>query len=155
MTYEFKLTVKERKDWKLHPVMDSKPIIFLHKIPIEKTKKFWDELKEGMIYATRCKGCGKVYFPPQSFCTQCYGINMEWIKLEGKGILETYTKVLVKPYGFTDFDDYIIGVARLDEGVRVLAWVTDCSDDKLKVGIRIKLSVKKYDDGYKYVMTCV
>jgi len=51
----------------------------------------------------------------------------------------------VKPETYSSFPDYIVGVARLEEGFNVLAWV-DCSDPKkLRRGMPVRLEVKKRD----------
>ncbi|WP_243669173.1 zinc ribbon domain-containing protein [Vulcanisaeta sp. JCM 16161] len=69
------------------PTIDSVPIVYRHKIPIGKTVKYWDGLKEGRIYATRCKSCGAVYYPPQADCPYCGSSDVEWIELLGRASL--------------------------------------------------------------------
>ena len=43
------------------PTFKSRPITLIYDIPTSKTLRFWDGLKQGKIYATRCKKCGKAY----------------------------------------------------------------------------------------------
>ena len=33
------------------------------------------------LAASRCKKCGKVFFPAREFCTQCYAEEIEPVKL--------------------------------------------------------------------------
>ena len=37
------------------PTIDSVPIVYRHKIPVGRVIKYFDGLREGRIYATRCK----------------------------------------------------------------------------------------------------
>jgi hypothetical protein len=46
------------------PTIDSVPIVYRHKIPVGRVVKYFDGLREGRIYTTRCKNCGAVYYPP-------------------------------------------------------------------------------------------
>jgi uncharacterized OB-fold protein len=40
--------------------MKSRPLNLIHDVPIVRTKMFWNGLKEGRIYATKCRDCGKI-----------------------------------------------------------------------------------------------
>ncbi len=120
-----------------------------YNIPLGKISKFFEGLKEGVIYATKCKNCGKIYFPPQADCPYCKTDDMEWIKLSGEGRLITFSIVNVKPTTFSHYKDYAIGICELKEGVRVFTWIRTNNPKKLKVGIKVKLKVVKRDpEGY-------
>ncbi len=124
------------------PTLKSKPLTLTYHIPISKTKKFWEGIKEGKIYTTKCKNCGKLNFPPVADCPICLSSDMEWIELNGEGKIETFTHIPVKPATFQSFDDYTIAIARLKEGVRVLAWLTGVKLKDIKVGMAVKLVAK-------------
>jgi uncharacterized OB-fold protein len=126
-------------------------------ISVEKIKKFFEGLSEGKIYATKCLNCNEIYFPPQSECSKCKNEKMEWIELSGEGELLTFTKIFVKPYTFSHYEDYIVGIARLKEGINVTAWVEEKDFEKIKVGSKIKLKVvKRFPEEYlTYVITII
>ncbi|MEM3579074.1 MAG: Zn-ribbon domain-containing OB-fold protein [Candidatus Bathyarchaeia archaeon] len=120
----------------------SKPITYVHKIPIGKTKIFWEKLKEGKIYATKCKKCGSLYYPPQVDCPRCLISEIEWIKLSEEAVLETYTHVYAKPQGFTQYAPYIIAIAKTLEGVKVMGWLEEINPTEIKAGIKLKIITK-------------
>jgi len=121
----------------------------IHLIPVGNVKEFFKGLSDGKILATRCKNCGKIYFPPQKDCPVCMAEDMEWIELSRNAKLITFAEVNVKPTGFKDHPDYIIGVGELDEGIRVLAWVEAKNISELKIGDMMKLEVRKMlPEGY-------
>jgi uncharacterized OB-fold protein len=124
------------------PTLRSRKLEIAYNIPVSKTLRFWEGLKEGKIYATKCCSCGKLYFPPVADCGRCYSPSMEWIQLSGEGELETFTHVNVKPASFQDE-----AIAKLKEGVRVLARMTGIEEKSVKVGLKVKLFAKITPDG--------
>ncbi len=130
------------------PVVDSVPLVYKHKIPIQKTLKFWEGLKVGKIYATKCKKCNRLYFPPQSDCPEDLSSEMEWIELPDKGVLETFAKVYAKPQGFDDLDPYMIGIASLTSGVRIMGWVDPPDEKCVKVGDPVIITVRQLKERY-------
>jgi uncharacterized OB-fold protein len=129
------------------PTIKARPLTLVQEIPISKTSKFWDGLKEGKVYATRCANCGKLYFPPVADCSSCRSSNIEWIVLSNEAELETYTHVVVRPSSFQDFKPYTVAIGRMKEGVRVLAWLTGVKLSEIKTGMKVKLVAKVTPDG--------
>jgi uncharacterized OB-fold protein len=113
-----------------------------YNLPISRTSKFWQGLKEGKIYATTCQKCGKLHFPPVADCGDCGASDMKWTELEGEGEIETFTQVVVKPASFSEEPNYIVAIARLREGVRALAWLTGVERENVKIGMKVKLVAK-------------
>lgn len=126
------------------PTLDSVPITFKHRIPVSKTAKFWEGLREGKLFATRCKMCGALYYPPQADCPRDMSGELEWVELSREGTLEAFTKVYARPQGFEDVDPYIVGIASLREGVRVMGWVEGVSDERsLRVGDMVEVGTRE------------
>jgi uncharacterized OB-fold protein len=125
-----------------------------YNLPIARTSKFWKELKEGKVYGTKCKKCGKMHFPPVADCGDCGSSQIKWMKLDGRGEVVTFTQVFVKPASFSDHPPYIVAIGRLKDGVKVLAWLTDIERESVKVGMKVKLVTKVTSEGrgfYKFV----
>lgn len=118
-----------------------------YNLPISKTSKFWQGLKEGKIYATKCQKCGKLHFPPVADCGDCGSSNVKWTELDGEGEIETFTQVVVKPASFSKESDYIVAISRLKEGVRALAWLIGVEREDVKVGMKVRLVARVTSDG--------
>ena len=129
------------------PTLRSRPLNIIYNIPISKTLKFWEGIKEGKIYTTKCKKYGKLYFPPVGDCANCLSSDMEWVELSGEGEIETFTHVIVKPASFQNEPPYTVAIARLKEGVRALAWLTGVKKRDVKVGLKVKLVAKVTPEG--------
>lgn len=131
------------------PFITSRPITYSHKIPISKTQVFWEKLKEGKVFATKCKTCGELYFPPQADCPRCLASDVEWVELSSTVTLVTYTQVQVRPAGFTQYEPYTIAIGRTIEGVRVMGWL---EHEKPEVGIELEMTTKMLSDGYPVII---
>lgn len=118
-------------------------------ISVEKTRRFFQALSEGKILATRCRETGEILFPPQAECPNPSGGEVEWVELPREGELISWTMINIKPYSFSHYDDYIVGVARLSNGVNVLAWVRSKDPRSLRRGAKVRLEVvKREPEGY-------
>jgi len=118
-----------------------------YNLPISRTSKFWQGLKEGKIYATKCQKCGRLHFPPVADCGDCGSSNVNWIELDGEGEIETFTQVVVKPASFSNESNYIVAIARLKEGVRALAWLIGMEREDVQVGMKVRLVARVTSDG--------
>jgi len=83
-------------------------------------------LSEDKLMGSRCQKCGSVFVPPRPICTKCYGSEMEWAEMKGKGQLAAFTSIAIGPpfmikEGYDRKHPYVCGVVALEEGVRVVA----------------------------------
>lgn len=128
---------------------DQREISQRYLISVERIRRFYDGLLDGKVLATRCKTCGELYFPPQVDCPKCRKGDVEWVELSKEGELLTYTVIYVKPSSFAHYPDYVVGIAKLKDGVNITAWVRTKDPSKLKVGGKVRIEiVKREPEGY-------
>jgi uncharacterized OB-fold protein len=130
------------------PSITSRPITFTHKVPILKTRRFWEKLGEGEVYATKCRKCGRLYYPPQGDCANCLSSDIEWVKLSREATLETYTNTSQRPAGFNQYEPYTIAIARTKDGVRVMGWLEDIELEDVEIGRKLVMSTRRLPDGF-------
>ena len=129
--------------------VDQRELRLKYTISVDRIKPFYDGLMDGKLVTTRCPRCGELYFPPQSFCPRCRTSEMEWVELSREGELLTYTVINIKPSSFAHYDDYIVGIARLREGINITAWVREKDPRRLRVGMKVRVEVvKREPEGY-------
>jgi len=136
------------------PSIRSREIKIVHDIPINKTLKFWEGLKQGKIYGTKCIKCGQIQFPPNVDCADCLSKELEWVELSNEAEIETFTHVVVRPTTFLQQRPYTVAIGKLKEGVKVLAWLTGFRLSEIKVGLKVKLVAKIGSEGtptYEFV----
>jgi hypothetical protein len=129
------------------PTLRSREIKIVQEIPTSKTLKFYEGLKEGKVYATKCKDCEKIYFPPMVDCPECLTTGLDWVELSSDAEIETFTHVVIRPTTFQQYKPYTVAIGRLKEGVKVLAWLTGFKLSEVKVGMKAKLVAKATPEG--------
>lgn len=103
-----------------------------------KVGEFIDYLKNGELAATKCLECERVFFPPRSDCPWCPDSKVDWVKIEGKGKLLSFTKVHYGPTGFEDDTPYTLALADFN-GVKVFGRIGKEVDEEVaKVGMELK-----------------
>ncbi len=112
-----------------------------------KVNDFIDYLEQGKVMGTKCKKCGKYFFPPRADCCSCLSSDMEWFEITNKGKLVSYSRLQYGPTGFEKELPYII--ALLDFGdYKVFGWIDkEIPEEELKVGMDMGVKVNKMDNG--------
>jgi len=104
-------------------------------------------LKEERLMGSRCRKCGALFVPPRSICIKCYGSEMEWVEMQGKGKLAAFTSIAIGPpfmikEGYDRRHPYVSGVVELEEGVRVVARIEGVDGSKpetIKIGTLLRV----------------
>jgi uncharacterized OB-fold protein len=112
-------------------------------------QKFLTEIKDNkQITGIKCPTCKKVYVPPRTHCPTCFTRMSEWIKLSGKGTLETFTVVRYQEPYMPREVPFAYGVIKLDGADAGMAHVLgDVDLDKIKVGMRLEPVFKEEREG--------
>jgi uncharacterized OB-fold protein len=123
--------------------------------------RYWREIPQRYRFeAEKCRSCGAVAFPPRPICPACGGKEFAPTRLAESGRILTYTIIHVPPAGFEDQSPYALGIAELDDGVKLTAQVVDCDFAALRIGLRVRLEFRRISEdgpagiihyGYKFV----
>ncbi len=106
------------------------------------------------LEAGKCTKCGKIVMPFRLICPDCGCREYEMVKLPETGKLVTYTVIRVAPDQFSDQQPYAIGIAELDNGVKLLAQVADVNIEDLKVGMEVRIEFRRIQsDGHSGVLS--
>ncbi|HEX4919782.1 MAG TPA: Zn-ribbon domain-containing OB-fold protein [Candidatus Bathyarchaeia archaeon] len=87
-------------------------------------------LEKGIVAGTRCKKCKTLYFPPRADCLTCRSSDVEWVPIEGRAKLVTFTQVHFGPPAFEQSTPYLLGLAEFSNGLRVFAPISRDLDAK-------------------------
>ncbi|UCH01675.1 MAG: Zn-ribbon domain-containing OB-fold protein [Candidatus Bathyarchaeota archaeon] len=94
------------------------------------------------MIGARCKNCRKVTFPPSRMCDCKAKAEYEEIKLSGQGKIYAYTIISVGPPEFAEQQKltgkYGIAIIELEEGPRMVAQLTDCNPEDMKIGTDVR-----------------
>ena len=116
-------------------------------VPYTKISDFARHLKDGRLMASRCAKCGETTFPPRADCPACLAGEFEYQEVSGKATLHTFTKIDAAPTGFEDEVPYIVGVADLDDGGRILAWIGETLENEdLRIGMDLQVVPRMFEE---------
>jgi len=101
--------------------------------------KFAEKLEKNKLLGTRCTKCGARYLPPRAHC-KCGSVEMEWFEAPCKGKILAYTLVTFPPESMSKNAPYIVTVAELEDGLRLLAQLTGVAVKNLKIGISVRVT---------------
>jgi uncharacterized protein len=118
-----------------------------------KITPFLSYLEKGEIVASKCRNCGEAFFPPRADCLRCRKSEMQWIPLDGHASLITFTEVNFAPPVFQKETPYLLGVAELENGMRVFAPISrEVNRRELKPGLKLALKPVHEGEGIYYLL---
>ncbi len=110
-----------------------------------------DDGSSGILKASQCIGCGRLFFPGRDICPECGGSEFETVSLPDMGRLYTYTIVRM-PAAHYD-PPYAIGWVEFTGGLRVFGMIDEAEDFNLKIGMEMKTVVSVlWKDGEREVI---
>jgi uncharacterized OB-fold protein len=119
-----------------------------YKRPVPKMRGFAAEFyaycKQHELRFQRCTSCRTWRHVPRDMCAKCGSFAWEWAKSSGKGTLFSWTTAMqpMLPQ-FADLVPYSPVVVELEEGVRMLSWLTDVDDTDLTLDLPVEV---EFDD---------
>lgn len=115
--------------------------------PCTRVAAFAEHLREGRLMAARCKACGQRSFPPRADCARCLSPDFDWVQVDGRCQLLTWSRITAAPSGFEQHAPYTVAVVELAEGGRALAWIgASVAPDTLRVGMELCLVPRMHED---------
>ena len=106
------------------------------------------------LEASKCKKCGKIFFPPRLICSNCKTREFEKITLSDQGKIITFTTIRVAPDQFNEQVPYSIAIVELNEGVRITTQVVDCKPEDMAIGKPVKMVFRKVQEEGKTGILC-
>jgi uncharacterized OB-fold protein len=105
---------------------------------------YWRAIPQRYRYeASKCTGCGKLFFPPRLICDECKSREFENVNLNTEGKVVTYTIIRIAPSQFVDQAPYPIAIVELNDGIKICTQIADCEPEEIKIGMPIKLEFRK------------
>ena len=109
---------------------------------------------------SKFKKSGKTYFPKRIVDPETGDTEQEIVKLPETGKIVTYTIIQIAPPQWGDMSPYALAIAELSDGTRLMAQVTDCDVNDVKIGMEIRVEFRRIQSegdhgvisyGYKFV----
>ncbi len=104
------------------------------------TEDFYTFCGLGELRFQRCDDCGAWRHVPRELCPECGSWSWQWARSSGRGSVFTWTVVTRALHpAFAESVPYAPTVIELEEGVRLLSEVVDCTPDALEIGMPVEV----------------
>lgn len=105
---------------------------------------FFDGAKEHKLLIQRCTACGALRHPPGPMCPSCQSLDWEAVEASGRGTLYSF---VVNHYPQVPSFDYPlpVGLIELEEGVRIVADLTDVDPADVEIGMAVEVVFTEHD----------
>ena len=105
----------------------------------EENRPWWEAAQRHELYIQKCRDCGDLRFHPRALCTNCLSSNTEWVKCKGSGRIYTFTVTNQnQASGFRDSLPYVLAWVQLDEGVKLMTNIVDCTPEQVKIDMPVE-----------------
>lgn len=100
-----------------------------------------EERQNLRLHATRCQKCGTVQLPLTAVCVKCRSReHLQEVPMSRRGTIFTFTKDYLYP---APNPPTAMAVIELEDGARFYCQVTDIGVDEVKIGRRVKLTLRR------------
>ena len=106
---------------------------------------FWDGTAAGELRIGKCNACGALRFPPGPACQSCEAYDRGYQVAAGTGTVFSYVVHRHPPVPGKELP-IVIALIDLDEGVRMVGEVTGVEDDRIEIGMRLRVDFDAVDD---------
>jgi uncharacterized OB-fold protein len=113
-------------------------------VPCAHDRKYWEAAKEGILLLQRATATGIFQTYPRGHGLDAGG-ELEWVESPGRGTIHTFSVVYRSFYPALEAP-YAVVVVDLDEGVKFMGHLVDCSPDKVAIGLPVELTFRELTD---------
>lgn len=113
---------------------------------ITRDNAFWFEaVAQGRLVFQRCTSCGRLRHPPGPVCPHCHSFTWDTVTSSGRGTLYSFTVAHHPKVPAFDYP-HAVGLAEMEEGVRLMADIVDIPHDQLRVGLPVQVRFTRHDE---------
>tara|TARA_Y100001936_G_C15685901_1_gene463486 strand:- start:184 stop:600 length:417 start_codon:yes stop_codon:yes gene_type:complete len=118
--------------------------------PTNITKPFWDAINEHKFLLQYDPVVKKYQFYPRGLSVHTGKQNLIWQEVSGKGTIYSFTETVIPARGFEGKEPYLIAAVELEEGVRLMSLLHNCSSEDVKIGMPVRLCWDKINEDFEY-----
>ncbi len=107
---------------------------------------FFDAARRHQLVVRRCRDCAAGTFPPTVHCPHCGSWDTDWVEVEGRGRLHTWTTVFQQLHPSFEVP-YTVVVVDVDDVAHVRMVGTLAGAPDLVVGLPMEVWFQDLDEG--------
>ena len=111
-------------------------------------EKFFGEIKDNARFmGTRCPACDLTYVPPRLYCERCFAQLEEWVEVETRGTVHTFTVVHLALDGSPADEPQVLAFVQLEGSDGGLVHrLGGVSPDEVEIGMAVEAVFKEKAD---------
>ena len=105
------------------------------------TSRYLDGLKSGVLWARKCRKCGRTLIPPRMYCEECFRPTDEWVKVKDTGRVNTFSIVYVNTDASRRKKPILVSVIEIDGAspeMGILHLLGEVAPKDVEVGMKVK-----------------
>ena len=112
------------------------------------SKSFWDGCKEHKLVVQKCNVCGASWFPPGPMCYKCQSMDISWVEIEGRGVIDSWVVARYSPHEeFRKEVPYaVVGVKLGGSGIRMCGDMVNCKIEDIHGGMPVEVVFEDVTD---------
>ena len=95
------------------------------------------------LEASKFTKSGKTYFPKRTVDPETGDTAQETVRLPETGKIVSYTVIRIAPPPWGDQSPYGLAIAELTDGTRLMAQLTDCDVEEIKIGMEVRIEFRR------------
>ena len=107
-------------------------------------------LARGKLMGSRCQNCQALHVPPRPICPECFGQELAWEELSGRGTLKAFTVVHIGlsamiEAGYDRSNPYVAAIVELAEGPSIsaqLLGVDAQQPQEISIGMPLRMAIQ-------------
>jgi uncharacterized protein len=103
--------------------------------------RFLDGLKDGELWARKCKKCGRVMIPPRMYCEEDFRPTDEWVRVKDTGRVNTFSISFVNNDASRRKKPIVVAVIEVDGAspeMGILHLLGEVEPGDVKIGMEVE-----------------
>lgn len=110
------------------------------------TAFFWEGVRQHRLPIQRCRSCQALRHPARPMCPHCQSTGWDSIDASGRGRVFSFVMPQHPVYPWFEYP-YIVALVQLEEGVRLVSNLIDCTPGEASMGMEVEVVYREFDGG--------
>jgi uncharacterized OB-fold protein len=107
---------------------------------------FWEGVAQRELRIQRCNACGRLQHPPGPMCPACHGLDLGWVRSQGRGILYSFVYVHHPELAYFENPNLVV-LVELEEGTRIVSNLVGAAREQVRIGLPVAVEFAEVEPG--------
>jgi uncharacterized OB-fold protein len=107
---------------------------------------FWEGVAQRELRIQRCSACGRLQHPPGPMCPACHGLDLGWVRSQGRGTVYSYVWVHHPALPYFENPNLVV-LVELEEGTRIVSNLVGAAREEVRIGMPVAVEFAEVEPG--------